>query len=189
MLFEQIKLTAEKCHAIIYRVFVKAAVKPDTIPANSVPIPILEEHGSLDRRIRYLCEARTQQHKFNRERMKAIRTVERTLDLLPSLIMEGLKKTASEDWLTVYKSLIQLHEDILTARLCVEVEEYEALVQQIVLLADEISKASCVEMSPSSMFALLLMQVHIKNDMTKKLPKPKRTPRKRRKSNTAKQKT
>ncbi len=189
MLFEQIKLTAEKCHAIIYRVFLKAAVKIDATPTNSVPIPVLEEHGTLDRRVRYLCEARAQQHKFNRERMKAIRAVERTLDQLPSLIVEGLKKTAEEDWLTVYKNLIKLHEDILTARLCVEVEEYEALVQQIILLADEISKASCVEVNASSMFALLLMQVHIKNDGSKKPAKPKRMQRKRKKSSPPKQKS
>ncbi len=179
MLFEQVKLTAEKCHAIIHRVFIKAAAKPDAEPSSSVPIPVLEAHGALDHRVRYLCEARAQQYKFNRERVRAIRLVEKSLDQLPNLIIEGLQKGPDENWLQVYKKLIQLHEGILKARLCDEVEEYEALLQQVILLADEISKASLIEVNASSMFALLLMQVHIQNDLTSKNPTKRSRPRKR----------
>ncbi len=184
MLFEQVKLTAAKCHAIISRAFLRAAHKPAAAPCSSVPIPVLEAYGQLNRRIRYLCDARSAQGKLSRDESRRIRRLEKQLDRLPGLIIESLHTPAEEDWLEIYRHLVTLHETLLSSQLCVAAEEYECLVKQFIQLAQLISDHALIEISTSSLFALLLMQTHIKDESTARAPqsKPNRRPRRRKSS-------
>ncbi len=181
MLFQQVKLTAARCRRILSRAFTRLATKSSVEPCTSVPLPLLEAYGELNCRLRYLCDARLAQGALRRDETRRINRLEKLLDRLPSLIIESLHTTAEENWMEVYRQLVTLHELLLHAQLCHDAEEYACLVDQFIKLAQLISDHSQININTSSIFALLLMQVHIQDEYSPapKKSKPNRRQRKR----------
>ncbi len=177
MLFEGIKLTSDKCREILSRAFITAATNvKGNKELGAIPIPVLEAHGQLSRRIRFLCEAAHKNEHANRARTARIRKIERFLNILPQLTMEALHTSAAEDWMSYYRKLLQLHEWMVAAELCDEAGEYEAIIELLIYLAQQVATESRVKIDPASMFSLLLMQVHLQGQT----PNPQRKPRAKR---------
>jgi hypothetical protein len=80
----------------------------------------------------------------------------------------------------MFRHLLQLHTLLTDAGIGTDAAEYDTLLEKMVQLAEAVSQVAAVEISPASMFTLLLMQVEMQRINA---PRRKRkTTRKRRKS-------
>lgn len=181
MLFELEPLTPQEEAAMLGRFFAEAAMRNRVAPEpGHVPVEVLEAYGDLNTHLRYMLEA-SAGHRRDRESKRRLRRVEVMLDALPGDIMATLPATTSENWTLAYRKLIRLHRMLCELNLGLDAEEHHIILHKMATLAERISLASAVEVSATSMFALLLIQEHLNHAQ----PVRKKSPR-RRKSRTKK---
>ncbi len=179
MLFEREQLTPAGRLQTLEQLFAQLARRPGEAPKHGyVPVDILEAYGDFNAHIRFLLEAAANKG-GDAARVRQLRRVERELDALPESIMDTLPAGPEENWLNFFRKLIQLHRMLEDAQLDLDAEEYRSLILKMVQMADCVSKASAVEVNAASMFALLLIQVHLHHQEELKHRKPSRKKRKR----------
>lgn len=148
-----------------------------------VPVEALEAFGDFETPLRYMLEAASAGCK-ERTRLAQLRKVEKCLNTLPDALMTSLSAGPDENWMCMFRHLLQLHTLLTDAGIGTDTAEYATLLQKMVQLAEKVSQAAAVEISPASMFTLLLMQVEMQRQNP---PRKRRRPaRKRRKAKTAK---
>lgn len=161
MLFEKETLNAQGKAAVLAELFKEAAEKKAEVKsAGYVPIEVLEAHGDLTAHVCFLLDAAAHT-KTTKEEHKQLRKVEKLLDSLPESILYTLPAGAGDNWLHLYRKLVQLHSLLEDTFINPDEEEYTAVVQKIVQLAVAVANAARVQINPASMFTLLLMQVHL----------------------------
>lgn len=182
MLFERETVTPHGRLAAMEELFAKVAKRSDAALApGRVPVETLEAFGNLETPLRYMLEAAAAGCK-ERTRLAQLRKVEKCLNSLPEAIMTSLTAGPEENWLCMFRHLLQLHTLLTDAGIGTDAAEYSTLLQKMVQLAEKASQAAAVEISPASMFTLLLMQVEMQRINP---PRRKRKPtRKRRKTRT-----
>ena len=111
---------------------------------------------------------------------------EECLNTLPEAVMTSLAAGPGENWLCMFRHLLQLHTLLTDAGIGTDAAEYATLLQKMVVLAEKVSQAAAVEISPASMFTLLLMQVEMQRINA---PKKRRKPARRRRKAKAKKAT
>ena len=157
-----------------------------TYEPGRVPVEALEAFGNLETPLRYMLEAASAGCK-DRTRLAQLRKVEKCLNTLPDALMTSLSAGPEENWLCMFRHLLQLHTLLTDAGIGTDAAEYASLLQKMVQLAETVSQAAAVEISPASMFTLLLMQVEMQRINA---PKKRRKPtRRRRKAKTKKANT
>ncbi len=184
MLFERETVTPQGRLAAMEELFARVARRSDTahIPGH-VPVEALEAFGNLETPLRYMLEAAAAGSK-DRTRLAQLRKVEKCLNTLPDAVMTSLSAGPEENWLCMFRHLLQLHTLLTDAGIGTDAAEYSTLLQKMVQLAEKVSQAAAVEISPASMFTLLLMQVEMQRINP---PRRKRKPaRKRRKARAKK---
>lgn len=184
MLFERETVTPQGRLAAMEELFARVAKRSETthIPGR-VPVEALEAFGDLETPLRYMLEAAAAGCK-DRTRLAQLRKVEKCLNTLPDAVMTSLSAGPEENWLCMFRHLLQLHTLLTDAGIGTDAAEYSSLLQKMVQLAEKVSQAAAVEISPASMFTLLLMQVEMQRINP---PRRKRKPaRKRRKSKAKK---
>lgn len=179
MLFEREALTPRRKLDTLTRLFHQFSErKGECARDGHVSVAVMDAHGELDARLRYILEAASRRSP-SREQHARLRKIEKLLDSLPEAIMTSLPATADENWMCLYRRLVELHrllkEDLLDA------EEYSALVQKMATLAAEVSRESAVSINGASMFTLLLLQLQLEECS----PRRKRRPRKRKRKKAA----
>lgn len=177
MLFEREPLTPQKKLDTLTRLFHQAARRGKVcVLSGHVPVAVMEAHGELDAHVRFILEAASRRAP-ERELQARLRKIEKLLDSLPEAIMTALPAGPDENWLCLYRRLVQLHgllrEDMLDA------EEYAVIVQKMAALAGEISRVSAVEVNGASMFTLLLLQVQLQECAPRKVRRPRKKKRKK----------
>lgn len=180
MLFERETVTPQGRLAAMEELFARVAKRSDTVhEPGHVPVEALEAFGDLETPLRYMLEAAAAGCK-DRSRLAQLRKVEKCLNTLPDALMTSLAAGPEENWLCMFRHLLQLHSLLTDAGIGTDAAEYATLLQKMVQLAEKVSQAAAVEISPASMFTLLLMQV----EMQRINPPRKRrsTTRKRRKT-------
>ncbi len=180
MLFERETVTPQGRLAAMEELFARVAKRSDTVhEPGHVPVEALEAFGDLETPLRYMLEAAAAGCK-DRSRLAQLRKVEKCLNTLPDALMTSLAAGPEENWLCMFRHLLQLHTLLTDAGIGTDAAEYATLLQKMVQLAEKVSQAAAVEISPASMFTLLLMQV----EMQRINPPRKRrsTTRKRRKT-------
>ncbi len=161
MLFERETVTPHGRLAAMEELFAKVAKRKDAVPApGRVPVETLEAFGNLETPLRYMLEAASAGCK-DRTRLAQLRKVEKCLNSLPEAIMTSLSAGPEENWLCMFRHLLQLHTLLTDAGIGTDAAEYSTLLQKMVQLAEKASQAAAVEISPASMFTLLLMQVEM----------------------------
>ena len=187
MLFERETVTPHGRLAAMEELFAKVAKRSDAALApGRVPVETLEAFGNLETPLRYMLEAAAAGCK-DRTRLAQLRKVEKCLNSLPEAIMTSLTAGPEENWLCMFRHLLQLHTLLTDAGIGTDAAEYSTLLQKMVQLAETVSQAAAVEISPASMFTLLLMQVEMQRINP---PRRKRKPaRKRRKTRAKAKKT
>lgn len=161
MLFEREALTPTGRKEVLMRLFGAAARRSGERPAGShVPVEVLEAHGELAAHVRFILEA-ARNRNLSREQQRLMHKAERLLDSLPDSILETLPAGPEGNWLQLYRKLVQMHGLLEDAVPDLDAEEYTAIVQKMVLLAEAVAASAAVEVSAASMFALLLVQVHL----------------------------
>ena len=180
MLFERETVTPHGRLAAMEELFAKVAKRSDAALApGRVPVETLEAFGNLETPLRYMLEAAAAGCK-ERTRLAQLRKVEKCLNSLPEAIMTSLTAGPEENWMCMFRHLLQLHTLLTDAGIGTDAAEYSTLLQKMVQLAEKASQAAAVEISPASMFTLLLMQVEMQRINP---PRRKRkTTRKRRKT-------
>lgn len=148
-----------------------------------VPVEALEAFGNLETPLRYMLEAASSGCK-DRTRLAQLRKVEKCLNTLPDALMTSLSAGPEENWLCMFRHLLQLHTLLTDAGIGTDAAEYSTLLQKMVQLAEAVSQAAAVEISPASMFTLLLMQVEMQRINAPR--KRRKATRKRRKAKTRK---
>lgn len=184
MLFERETVTPQGRLAAMEELFARVA-RRSGIPHSSghVPVDALEAFGDLETPLRYMLEAAAAGCK-DRTRLAQLRKVEKCLNTLPDAVMTSLSAGPEENWLCMFRHLLQLHTLLTDAGIGTDAAEYSTLLQKMVQLAEKVSQAAAVEISPASMFTLLLMQVEMQRINP---PRRKRKPaRKRRKAKAKK---
>ena len=177
MLFERTSITPQGRLDTIEHLFEQVA-RRDTVPPEPghLPVEVLEAYGAFETPVRHVLEAA-----FSRPRPRAallpLRRIERALNALPESLMGALRTGPQDNWLDFYRRLINLHRLIGDAHPDVSPDEYAAMLQRMVTLADTVSRHSPVRMEAGAVFALLLMQVelerqHPKRKKTRKRKKP-----------------
>lgn len=176
MLFEREALTPSGRKEVLMRLFGAAARRSGERPVGShVPVEVLEAHGDLAAHVRFILDA-ARNRNLSREQQRLMHKAERLLDSLPDSIIATLPAGPDGNWLQLYRKLVQMHGLLEDAVPDLDAEEYTSIVQKMVLLAETVAASASVEVSAASMFALLLVQVHL----NKYEPaKPRRTARKR----------
>ena len=163
--------------------FAKVAKRNDAALApGQVPVETLEAFGNLETPLRYMLEAAAAGCK-DRTRLAQLRKVEKCLNSLPEAIMTSLTAGPEENWLCMFRHLLQLHTLLTDAGIGTDAAEYSTLLQKMVQLAEKASQAAAVEISPASMFTLLLMQVEMQRINP---PRRKRKPARKRRKTKAK---
>lgn len=166
---------------MLARLFAEAAEnsKGKVPPAGVVPREVLEAYGDLSTHVRFMVEAAA--HTPNgKEVHKQLKKIEKLLDNLPENILMTLPATSDTNWMQLYRALVQLHgllEDTLPE---MDADEYSAIVQKLVRMAEAVAEHAAVRINSASMFTLLLMQVHLhKYSPTRKKRATKKTKRKK----------
>ena len=185
MLFERETVTPHGRLAAMEELFAKVAKRNDAALApGRVPVETLEAFGNLETPLRYMLEAAAAGCK-ERTRLAQLRKVEKCLNSLPEAIMTSLTAGPEENWMCMFRHLLQLHTLLTDAGIGTDAAEYSTLLQKMVLLAEKASQAAAVEISPASMFTLLLMQVEMQRINP---PRRKRKPTRKRRKTRAKAK-
>lgn len=167
---------------MLARLFAEAAEKNGgQVPSPGVvPIEVLEAYGDLSTHVRFMIEAAAHAP-GGKEKHRQLRKIDKLLDTLPENILLTLPATSDTNWMRLYRVLVQLHglmEDTLPE---MDADEYTAIVQKLVRMAETVAEHAAVRINPASMFTLLLMQVHLhKYDPARK--KPARKPKKRKRT-------
>lgn len=186
MLFERETVTPQGRLAAMEELFARVAKRKDSRPKpGHVPVEALEAFGDLETPLRYMLEAAAAGCK-DRSRLAQLRKVEKSLNNLPEAIMTSLAAGPEENWLCMFRHLLQLHTLLTDAGIGTDATEYSTLLQKMVQLAEKVSQAAAVEISPASMFTLLLMQVEMQRINP---PRRKRKPTRRRRKTKAKKAT
>ena len=161
MLFERETVTPQGRLAAMEELFARVAARNDTVhEPGHVPVEALEAYGDLETPLRYMLEAASAGCK-DRSRLAQLRKVEKCLNTLPEAVMTSLAAGPGENWLCMFRHLLQLHTLLTDAGIGTDAAEYATLLQKMVVLAEKVSQAAAVEISPASMFTLLLMQVEM----------------------------
>jgi hypothetical protein len=184
MLFERETVTPHGRLAAMEELFARVARRKDTIhEPGRVPVEAIEAYGDLETPLRYMLEAAAAATK-DRTRLSQLRKVEKCLNTLPDALMTSLSAGPAENWMCMFRHLLQLHTLLTDAGIGTETDEYASLLHKMVLLAEKVSQVATVEISPASMFTLMLMQVEMQRI---KAPRRRRKPaRKRRKAKAKK---
>ncbi len=186
MLFERETVTPQGRLAAMEELFSRVARRSDATPdANHVPVEALEAFRDLETPLRYMLEAAASGSK-DRTRLAQLRKVEKCLNSLPEALMTSLTAGPEENWLCMFRHLQQLHTLLTDAGIGTDAAEYASLLQKMVQLAEKVSQAAAVEISPASMFTLLLMQVEMQRINPRR--QKKTTARKRRRTRTKREK-
>lgn len=183
MLFERETVTPQGRLAAMEELFARVARRKDTThEPGRVPVEALEAYGDLETPLRYMLEAAAAGCK-DRTRLTQLRKVEKCLNALPEALMTSLAAGPAENWMCMFRHLLQLHTLLTDAGIGTDTAEYATLLQKMVQLAEKVSQVATVEISPASMFTLMLMQVEMQR---LKAPRRRRKPaRKRRKARKA----
>lgn len=161
MLFERETVTPQERLATMEELFTRVARRKDSNPQHGrVPAQALEAFRNLETPLRYMLEAASAGCK-ERSRLAQLRKVEKCLNTLPEALMTSLTAGPEENWLCMFRHLMQLHTLLTDAGIGTDATEYATLLQKMVQLAETVSHAAAVEISPASMFTLLLMQVEV----------------------------
>lgn len=161
MLFERETVTPQGRLAAMEELFARVAKRSDTVhEPGHVPVEALEAFGDLETPLRYMLEAAAAGCK-DRSRLAQLRKVEKCLNTLPDALMTSLAAGPEENWLCMFRHLLQLHTLLTDAGIGTDAAEYATLLQKMVQLAEKVSQVAAVEISPASMFTLLLMQVEM----------------------------
>lgn len=183
MLFEQEQLTPgmrARALSSLFHSYVQRAPGSAATELH-VPVEVLTAHGELERHLRYMIDAAVNSRPAAAK--PRLRRIERLLDTLPTSIMQTLPATPAQDWMRCYRDLVRLHDLLDEADLCQSAEEYATIISKMTQLADAVSRSSGVDVNAGGMFALWLMQAHLR----RYAPRKRRTPRK--KKRTTKRKT
>ncbi|MCQ2365374.1 MAG: hypothetical protein MJ051_07485 [Akkermansia sp.] len=182
MLFEHQVLTPRGRLVAMEKLFEQHARREgELLDHGHVPVEVLEAFGAFETPVRHALEAAVA-HTKDRTHIAALRKIEKTLNALPDALMGTLCAEPSEDWLGFYRRLIELHNLITDTAAELDPEEYEAMLQRMVLLADSVSRHSRVRMEAAAAFTLLLMQIELQRQRPKKAKrKPKRKKKAKRK--------
>ena len=151
--------------------------------ANHVPVAVLEAHGDLAVHVRFILDAARNNRSLSREQQRMLHKTERLLDSLPESIIETLPAGPEDNWLQLYRRLVDMHGLLEDALPDLDEEEYTSIVQKMVQLAEAVADCAAVEVSAASMFALMLVQVHLNKYES---PKPRLARRAKRKTTTRK---
>lgn len=151
--------------------------------ANHVPVAVLEAHGDLAVHVRFILDAARNNRSLSREQQRMLHKTERLLDSLPESIIETLPAGPEDNWLQLYRKLVDMHGLLEEALPDLDEEEYTSIVQKMVQLAEAVADCAAVEVSAASMFALMLVQVHLNKYES---PKPRLARRAKRKTTTRK---
>ena len=166
--------------------FARVARRKDTIhEPGRVPVEAIEAYGDLETPLRYMLEAAAAATK-DRTRLAQLRKVEKCLNTLPDALMTSLSAGPAENWMCMFRHLLQLHTLLTDAGIGTETDEYASLLHKMVLLAEKVSQVATVEISPASMFTLMLMQVEMQRI---KAPRRRRKPARKRRKAKAKKST
>lgn len=166
------------------RLFGAAARRSDEWSvANHVPVAVLEAHGDLAVHVRFILDAARNNRSLSREQQRMLHKTERLLDSLPESIIETLPAGPEDNWLQLYRKLVDMHGLLEDALPDLDEEEYTSIVQKMVQLAEAVADCAAVEVSAASMFALMLVQVHLNKYES---PKPRLARRAKRKTTTRK---
>ncbi len=162
MLFEREPLTPQGKADVLARLFAEAAEKSasQASAAGMVPREVLEAYGDLSTHVRFMVEAAAHTP-AGKEIHKHLRKIEKLLDSLPESILLTLPARSDSNWMQLYRALVQLHgllEDCLPE---MDADEYTAIVQKLVRMAEAVAEHAAVNINSASMFTLLLMQVHL----------------------------
>ena len=161
MLFERETVTPHGRLAAMEELFARVARRKDTIhEPGRVPVEAIEAYGDLETPLRYMLEAAAAATK-DRTRLAQLRKVEKCLNTLPDALMTSLSAGPEENWMCMFRHLLQLHTLLTDAGIGTETDEYASLLQKMVQLAEKVSQVATVEISPASMFTLMLMQVEM----------------------------
>ncbi len=182
MLFERTALTPQGRLAVLVHRF-EALARRDAPAAEPghMPRETLEAYGDFATHVRYLLDSATPAGK---EQRALIGKIERLVAALPQTLMSHLPTGPEGNWMLFYRKLIQLHGLIQDADIPLEESEYATFLQKMTTLAEAASHASAVEISPASMFTLLLLQV----ELQRQRPAKRRRPARKRKRKTSKAK-
>ena len=184
MLFERETVTPHGRLATMEELFARVARRETTTyEPGRVPVEALEAFGNLETPLRYMLEAASSGCK-DRTRLAQLRKVEKCLNTLPDALMTSLSAGPEENWMCMFRHLLQLHPLLTDAGIGTDAAEYSTLLQKMVQLAETVSQAAAVEISPASMFTLLLMQVEMQRINAPR--KRRKATRKRRKAKTRK---
>lgn len=184
MLFERETVTPHGRLATMEELFARVARRETTTyEPGRVPVEALEAFGNLETPLRYMLEAASSGCK-DRTRLTQLRKVEKCLNTLPDALMTSLSAGPEENWMCMFRHLLQLHTLLTDAGIGTDAAEYSTLLQKMVQLAETVSQAAAVEISPASMFTLLLMQVEMQRINAPR--KRRKATRKRRKAKTRK---
>ncbi len=179
MLFERETVTPQGRLAAMEELFARVAKRSNTVhEPGHVPVEALEAYGDLETPLRYMLEAAAAGCK-ERTRLSQLRKVEKCLNSLPDALMTSLSAGPEENWLCMFRHLLQLHTLLTDAGIGTDAAEYATLLQKMVQLAEKVSQAAAVEISPASMFTLLLMQVEMQRISA---PRKRAATRKRRRA-------
>lgn len=181
MLFEREPLTPQGRKEVLMRLFGAAASRGgDWSVVSHVPVAVLEAHGELATHVRFILDAARYNHTLSREQQRMLHKAERLLDALPNTIMQTLPAGPEDNWPLLYRMLVDMHDLLEDALPDLDAEEYSSIVQKMVQLAEAVAASAAVEVSAASMFALLLVQMHLNKYES---PRRRRTPaRRKRKS-------
>lgn len=184
MLFEREPLTPAGRKEVLMRLFGAAARRGEEWSVvNHVPVAVLEAHGDLAVHVRFILDAARNNRSLSREQQRMLHKTERLLDSLPESILETLPAGPEDNWLQLYRKLVDMHGLLEDALPDLDEEEYTSIVQKMVQLAEAVADCAAVEVSAASMFALMLVQVHLNKYES---PKPRPARRAKRKSATRK---
>lgn len=179
MLFDHQVLTPQGRLVAMEQLFEQHARREgELLDHGHVPVDVLEAFGAFETPVRHTLEAAVA-HTKDRTHAARLRKIEKTLDALPDALMGTLCAEPGEDWLGFYRRLIELHNLITDTAAELDTEEYAAMLQRMVTLADTVSRHSRVRIEAAAAFTLLLMQVELQRQAPKKA---KRKPKRRKKA-------
>lgn len=189
MLFDHHVLTPQGRLVAMERIFEQQANREgEMLDHGHVPVEVLEAYGAFETPVRHTLEA-AQAHTKDRTQLARLRKIERTLNALPDALMGSLCAAPNEDWLNFYRRLIELHTLITDTTAELDSEEYEAMLQRMVMLADSVSRHSRVRVEAGAAFTLLLMQIEFQRQRPKKAKRKSRRKKKVKRKTTKEQKT
>ena len=188
MLFEEDQITpAKKARALSKLFHSRASRAQEPSPADHVPVEVLAAHGELESHLRYMLDATLDKRPPHAVKLN-LRRIEKLLDSLPESILQTLPASPAQDWMRCYRDLAKLHDLLDDAGLCVSVDDYATVIAKMTRLAEAVSEASAVRVTAASMFALWLMQAHLRRYAPRRRRKSRTTKRKRRQTRPARSK-